>query len=169
MKRGKTARGNHTCNRHCTILIGRYHAQDDSAWILADHCPKPRSILQEFFTDFTVHNLPLFPKVCVQIYHSGPKKKVPRSKKTCIPHSSMWKSIHLQLVRTSLGRCVLDVVQRHVSSDLFNVLHLGRGHRSPRQVNRGRGPHRLVAALQRYPSHTGPGMRLGVGRELVGS
>ena len=97
------------------------------------------------------------------------KKRCPGPKKTCIPHSSMWKSIHLQLVRTSLARCVLDVVQRHVSSDLFNVLHLGRGHRSPRQVNRGRGPHRLVAALQRYPSHTGPGMRLGVGRELVGS
>ena len=68
------------------------------------------------------------------------KKRCPGPKKTCIPHSSMWKSIHLQLVRTSLGRCVLDVVQRHVSSDLFNVLHLGRGHRSPTPSESRQGP-----------------------------
>lgn len=45
----KTARGNHTCNRHCTILIGRYHAQDDGARILAGHCPKFRRLLCAVF------------------------------------------------------------------------------------------------------------------------
>lgn len=98
------------------------------------------------------------------------KKKVPRSKKTCIPHSSMWKFIHLQLVRTSLGRCVLDVVQRHVSSDLFNVLHLGRTSvatpREPRQgpPSPGRCPSKVPESHRAWNA-TGCGE--GASRELM--
>ena len=56
---------------------------------------------------------------------------------------------------------VLDVVQRHVSRDLFNVLHLGRatvvaGGAWSRLAIEDRLAIGLVAALQRYPSHPWP-------------
>jgi hypothetical protein len=113
---------------------------------------------------------PVSKGMCANISFRSKKKKVPRSKKTCIPHSSMWKFIHLQLVRTSLGRCVLDVVQRHVSSDLFNVLHLGRTSvatpREPRQgpPSPGRCPSKVPESHRAWNA-TGCGE--GASRELM--